>query len=484
MHPATTLFAFGAGAGWIIRAFLDRERHYNALIVEYSDETMAAALHLCDYSRYINERRVMFSCASELTVNPALLPEILSRTVATGLSHKSAVHVVYPSDLSADITRAIDEARRVISAYVAAATGESNTFRRFARPWLAHTLGTVQHAREYQRAIATLQQRVAGSHVIVCGAGPSLNAWIDTHPNGRTPDHRTGQRHEARIVATDTAYPALRAADVRVDILVSIDASGWSALHTPTSIEPHTILVCDPGVPPAIPARSGGGTVLLSSFHPLHRLLHHAGCPMAQLPAPALTVGEAAIALMHTMGAASVETVGFDGGFPSAVTYGRETVHHRLAVRWQNRCAPVETRISARAYETARAQNHPPDAPFFSSAAMHSAHERITRQLTASWSPAASPQPRAAQPMQHPQGLPPDFWQRHVAELQRTVAHLEDHPSLSAPEVMEAVGNHGRAHLPLLSLAASAELSGDTPVQRMIAALNTARGFISRQIGR
>jgi hypothetical protein len=228
------------------------------------------------------------------------------------------------------------------------------------------------------------------------------------------------------------------------DIVVSIDPQGWSSLHFRRRLPARTVLVADIGVTPRV-LTAAPRTVLMSSNHPLHRLMERHGFPLLSPSCGGETVTEMAIALAGSTDAPT-HLIGIDGAYPRGETYARGTYHHTIAQQRGRRLASVETFFARTAY--ARTPSPKPDdadRPVFAPPAMEAARERILRL-------AESPQ---SMPFRlPPEAPPPDataFWRRHAAELRSAADRLSDTRGATTPEIVATIGPHGVAHLPILA---------------------------------
>ena len=106
----------------------------------------------------------------------------------------------------------------------------------------------------------------------VAGAGPGLESCFDTLRQNRNSYY---------VIATDTAFPALNAQNIKADAVITIDPQLFSLRHLHTHIEKHTLFICDLCSSPVFARTAflrGARILFFKSGHPLctlAELWHH-----------------------------------------------------------------------------------------------------------------------------------------------------------------------------------------------------------------
>lgn len=433
LPEASTLVVYGLGAGWLPRLVLSGRRSCSVAVLEPDPRAIRLLL--------------------DESVGPELLPALRSGRLRFALSPEQlgrAVGELYQPILldglaehqlagrfGSEDDALLRNARAAVTSARTAAEADRLTIGRSARAWWTHTLETTL-VTDPARWLTGLERfrrlrDAAPVRVVVAAAGPSLDAVPDSdlRPSGGC------------LVAVDTAVPALLARGIRPDMVVSLDAQGWSALHLRRRLPDSTLVVADLGSPWAI-SRPGPAVLPLIGGHPLHRLLVGAGIPGAVPARPGRNVTLAAVTLARHL-SSDVVVHGVDGGFPAAATYARGTYHHRWAQARACRRQPVEHRFAERVYPVMPAPTLHSDThrPHFRTTAMRDTRAEILAL-------AAGTIPDAGVGLASPSGSGFNaraFWHEHRTAVSATLRSLPE--EASTPELMLHLGPHGRAHLPL-----------------------------------
>ncbi|SIQ78387.1 Protein of unknown function DUF115 [Alkalispirochaeta americana] len=441
--PAT-LILLGLGGGFLAHAGIQRLSGTTILVVERSPQVLRRILQEVDLSREILTGRLFF--ALDPAEAATTLEMIHVPAIRDGLQ-------TIPLQAWTDHPRNRDHFRACLAAIqkkLQALAQDTLTIGTFSRRWLSHTLHNSYRFHSSSRGTSSswerLRRSTAGEQLVVLAAGPSLEPWLDT----LTSLPRT------KLLATDTALPALLQRGIIPAGVVLLDPQTWSLLHLRQTLPEETWLLADAGAAPAAACRTTGDhLVWYCGNHPLHHLLLRAGASVTPLPYPPESVTEAAVLLARLLGASRVEVAGSDGGFPRGKTYCRGTYHYHLAHRSSRRLLPEEHFFAHRVYPAAtpspRSRDHTPrDRPFFSTPAMASRTGRIARARNISRDlPLASP----ALPSPPEEFSAHRFWKLHLRELATVIERLQAlgrEATIPAPVLLEALGHHGRAHLPLL----------------------------------
>jgi hypothetical protein len=427
--PGATCIVLGFGAGWIPEVVSEKSPATVTVVFEPSRAALRDALMERDF------RGPFEGGAIRLATTTEELRAVLRRVHLPAVGDGVTLHPLSGRGESTEDEEIFAAARRTIRLVLEEIAAELGTIRRFAVPWLAHTLtnsysfswgGTSDAVRGLAGILASTLPRT------VAGAGPSLTG------------EALSDRPEGPLVAVDTALPALMKLGFPPDIVVSIDPQGWSSLHFRRRLPERTILVADIGVTPRV-ITTAPRTVLMSSNHPLHRLMERHGFPLLSPLDGIETVSEMAISLAGSTGS-PLQLIGMDGAYPHGETYAPGTYHHTLAHQRGRRLSSVETFFARSVYSRAPAPL--PDGanrPVFAPPAMAAARERIHRLAS---SPRSNP---LRLPSEAPPPEPREFWHRHAAELREAADRLSRETDLSTPRIIAAIGPHGVAHLPILA---------------------------------
>ncbi|AHC15008.1 hypothetical protein L21SP2_1623 [Salinispira pacifica] len=258
------------------------------------------------------------------------------------------------------------------------------TQKRFGKMWFLNMLrNSSYNAAEVQRtlekeqdsnhelSLEKLRTRVAGRSVTVLGAGPGLDDYLDQHESGEViqesgpassrqsvspsagsppipneSGQKSGQKSGKErpgtpvVIAADSALPSMIARGLAPDAVVSTDPQFFSLLHH----IPGTggLLLCDPGVHPAILRMYAGRSSFISTAHPLAHSGLFRDAPNLHLPFHFTQVGGSAGAAALAMGAAEVRFYGLDFSYPGGAAYARNSYQHIWAGEHAHRLNPAE----------------------------------------------------------------------------------------------------------------------------------------------
>ncbi|POR01808.1 hypothetical protein AU468_07585 [Alkalispirochaeta sphaeroplastigenens] len=447
--PPATLIILGLGGGFLVRAGLEALPGTTLIVVERSHGVLRTILEGTDLSREILTGRLFLALTpreAAATLEAVHLPAIRDGVQTIPLQAWTEA----PGNRE-HFRSCLEAIRRTLQAL----GQDGATISSFSRRWLSHTLHNsyrFSSPASPPTPLGRLRERTRGNLASVLAAGPGLDSWLE----------KLDRPPLAPLIATDTALPALLQRGILPTAVVVLDPQAWSLLHLRSVLPDQTWLLADAGVAPGLTrAVPGERLVWYCGNHPLHHLLRQAGASLRLLPRPPESVTEAAVLLAPALGAARVEVIGSDGGFPRGTTYARGTYHYSLAHRRACRLFPEEHFFGCRVYPDHSLSSHTPSPasqaiPFFTTPAMANRRERIARALEIVpreiASREASPPPERSPVPQEPFN-PQAFWELHLRELHQARQRLralgrED--QLPAQVILQALGYHGRAHLPLL----------------------------------
>ena len=181
---------------------------------------------------------------------------------------------------------------------------------RFGRRWFVHTLANLARSEEVNAVI-----RPAG-RLLITGAGPSLEEQL--------PKIRTLRKAGAFLAATDTSLPALRAASIPPDAVISIDCQVISFHHFLKGLPRETVLILDLASPPVL-ARLTDRVLFFTSAHPFSLYLNKLYRPFPLIDLSGGNVTHAAVSLAEAAGAREVHLFGADFSYPLGRPYAAGT---------------------------------------------------------------------------------------------------------------------------------------------------------------
>ncbi|NLJ45885.1 MAG: DUF115 domain-containing protein [Treponema sp.] len=333
----------GLGAGYGIRALLDRPTTGGVLVVEYSLDLLRAILEQFDLAPVLSDRRVrLLADPDEPTLERAIF-EAYIPILAGDLST-----VPLRARVDADpgrFSEAVDAVRRVISRV----SDDYSVQAFFGRRWFSNTVRNLYAAERPVRPLTPVRE------AIVTAAGPSLDELAP----------ELGQVRRGRfLIATDTSMGALLARGIVPDAVVSIDCQHISYYHFLTPVPGEIPLILDLASPPSV-ARRARRVHFFSSGHPFCRYVSSHFRPFPSLDTSGGNVTHAAVSLADTLGARRIFLYGADFSYPRGASYARGTYIHRYFRLRAGRTSPQESLFSAFLYRNLQVDRETdPDGTF------------------------------------------------------------------------------------------------------------------------
>ncbi len=314
------LLFLGLGGGYALEAALSRPDVQGVTVIEYGIDGVAELLASMEYLRALSDPRFV------LLVDPGaqtLRDHILSAyrpALSGGIS-------VIPLRTRVDQDpEAFEAATRTVRAAINTVSEDYSVQAYFGKRWFANTLRNLDPASAAPFAIPPERR------IIVTAAGPSLDLHLQTL---RTD---TAKRY---LIATDTSLPALLAAGVRIDAVVSIDCQHISYYHFMDGLPGEIPLFLDLASPPVLASRSRMPR-FFSGGHPLTQYISRHWRPLPLIDTSGGNVTYAAVSLADALGADRIELYGADFSYPEGDAYAKGTYIHPYYQRAQTRLAPLE----------------------------------------------------------------------------------------------------------------------------------------------
>lgn len=232
----------GAGLGYVVDEVLRRRSDIRIVVLEVLPELLPFWTERPEIAALIAEGRLVVGSAPEFVLRPASWP-------GAALAADPAV-IVMPV-IGQGWPVLVDRARRVLMQFMFERRANEEARQRLAPVYLEHTLANIPALID-AADVSALEGVAAGSAVILCGAGPSLDRLI--------PELRRN-RDRAWMVALDTALHPLLAAGIVPDLVVSIDPTmlnGRHLLNLPLRRRPW--LVSEASVDPRVMSAFRGRT--------------------------------------------------------------------------------------------------------------------------------------------------------------------------------------------------------------------------------
>ncbi len=314
-----TVVALSLAGGYHLHALVERRHCMPIVVLPEAPETLAVTLRQIDLSTLVGASgvRIIDGSAADRA-----LPAIASGFVplfSTGLSllAPAGVSRAFPR-LHASATATISRAREIIADDVTAQ-------KRFGLLWMRNIVLNLPIA------CATAPPPRFNPKVIVAGAGPGLERWLAKR------DHDC--ERDADIIATDTAWPALRRSGHAARFAVSVDPSPYTYHHLLCGGCSGTWLL-DVGAAPVL-WRAASAVRAVRNRHPLVSLFESELAHLTTVVRGG-DVSEVAVEIAASNGATGIVLRGTDYGYPAAKTYARGTYVATLFESAATRLNPIE----------------------------------------------------------------------------------------------------------------------------------------------
>lgn len=458
-EETATLVLLGAGAMIDARLAIEERRAQSVIVAEYDSAVWRTILEYVEIGHLLSTGRLLLADGEETTA------EALHTAHHAAIADGVGVRELRAWTGIPEHRERFAELRRCVSATVEAQAEDLASYRRFGMRWFRHILRNTLVDTPVDR-FHDLSAHLGGRRVTVLGAGP-------------TAEHYPVGTEDGPVIAVDTVYPMLRRRGIVPDAVVSVDAHAWSSLHLRTPPGRGTILIADLGVSPRLVAGARtGGWVPITGGHPLARLLSDAGAVVYALTLPYSTVTDAAIQVARAAGAAAIQLLGVDYGYPRAKSYARGTYHYDLFTRNAHRLASQESQFARFVYSRVVGSSGTP--PFFPLPGAEAARRRhiglIENDLSfKNYSATKNASPRFA---------PCPFWLNHLERIEEATDRLARAGDLATPEIIAVGGPHALAHLPVHAAIGSRTATGERGAAAFSATLRSIRTIVLASLSR
>ncbi len=367
VHNEGFLIFLGLGGGFLPAKALSRNARA-VLVIDFDKRGIDELSENIDYSFLKDERAVLLIDPSPTEVEACIL-ERYQPVLMDGMR-------VFPLRPRVDADPApFKAAEAAILHAIETVKADYSTQARFGLRWFSNIVKNIVFM--FENASYGEEGKAKGSVLIdaltknrkefslrkalITAAGPSLDRKIP---------HLKERRREEKdllLIATDTSFPALLAAGVDPDCVISIDCQLWSCQHFFRRTDMPLFL--DMASPPLLAERSAH-PIFFAGGHPLCRYFVRetaqftsdgAAGWLPELDTSGGNVSYAAVSLAQWLGAESICLYGADFSYPGGISYARGTWLYRLYDTRQNRFSPAETAFSDLLYRTLLEKKRVPD---------------------------------------------------------------------------------------------------------------------------
>jgi hypothetical protein len=232
--------------------------------------------------------------------------------------------------------------------YLKRADANKRTVDNFGRRWFKNVFKNLRLLKK------SLCYSPFSSPVVITGAGPGLEETIPLLAEQK-------KYSSLFVLAVSSSVPALLAAGLRPDLILTTDGGNWALLHLYEALRPKggEIPAFAAGITAALPSQFAGLPWLPISDGSLWQnlLLHNTGLPFAVLPQRG-TVTAAALDLGFTLSRGPVYITGVDLGHRDIQTHTRPYSFERLLTEKASRLNPSYSQTFVRASAIAASGSH------------------------------------------------------------------------------------------------------------------------------
>ncbi len=314
------LILLGLGGGYVAEAALARDDIHGLIVVEYdvhgTAELLASKeyLHLFGDPRFrmlVDPEREDIEAAILSTYRPALLGGI----------------AVLPLRTRTDTLPArFEEAADTIKTTIDSISDDYSVQAYFGKRWFANAIRNLLAAEGPPPPLPPTRT------IAVAAAGPSLDRQLE---------RLRRDRGVLFLLSTDTALPALLAAGLPPDAVISIDCQHISYYHFMDGYPEAVPLFLDLASPPVVASRVAAPR-FFSGGHPLTVYAASRWRSFPMIDTSGGNVTYAAVSLADALGAERIELYGADFSYPDGEPYARGTYIHPYFQRAQVRTLPLE----------------------------------------------------------------------------------------------------------------------------------------------
>ncbi|MDR1908684.1 MAG: DUF115 domain-containing protein, partial [Spirochaetaceae bacterium] len=331
------LVFFGLGGAYAIRAALERQDVHRVIALDL--EGTAELLGALDYSGIFSDRR--FSLLADPA--PGELEAAVLRLWQPALQGGIRVIPLRPLvefDGGGAARNGAAQGRFAQGAFAQASLEVQAAVDRLSADYSVQAWFGTRWFSNIIRNVFAVEERPPLPRVdraAVCAAGPSLEDQMPLLAE---------RREGCWLLSVDTALPALLAAGLEPDAVISMDCQHISYQHF---MRRAPSLFLDLSSPPLLASRSCAPR-FFAGGHPLARYLSRRWRSLPELDTSGANVTGAACSLAEYAGAREIELYGADFSYPLGKTYARGIYLYPWFERRQNRLAPQEAQASSFLY--------------------------------------------------------------------------------------------------------------------------------------
>lgn len=297
------IVVFGFGAGYHVKALLQREDVNGILIIDRGMSMLKSVLGSIDLSDVLSDPRVSLLVDKSIAYIQEYLPANYLPAV-TGDFNTLSLRSRVETDKNY-FNAVFDSIKFVLDTL----SDDYTVQTWFGKRWFINTIANLEPA---ERAVTILSPK---RNICVAAAGPSLEKQLEDIVR---------RQSNSFLISTDTALACLLKNDIKPDLVISIDCQQITYHHFMAGYPRDIPLVLDLASPPQL-SRLSDKTIFFTSGHPFSKYINRNWRNFPFVDTSGGNVTHAAVSLADSLGAHNIYIYGADFSYPEGKSYARGT---------------------------------------------------------------------------------------------------------------------------------------------------------------
>ncbi len=315
------IVVFGLGAGYHIKALLEKPDVNGILIIEKDIDIIKKILTRIDMSDIFSDSRIslLIDKTSEF-ISDYLPSNYLPAVTGDFRTLQLRSRVESEKEYFLSIFTKIQDVLDTLSDDYTVQTW-------FGKRWFINSISNLKAA---EKSFSVLRPQ---KNICIAAAGPSLEIHLD---------HILSHRDESYLISTDTALSCLLKNSIVPDLVISIDCQHITYHHFMAGYPREIPLVMDLASPRYLTGLSDN-VIFFTSGHPFSRYVNRNWRKFPYVDTSGGNVTHAAISLADSLGARNIYIYGADFSYPEGKSYARGTYIYPYFSSRNRRVKPIES---------------------------------------------------------------------------------------------------------------------------------------------
>ena len=317
------VIVFGLGGGYHILPYLNDPEIHNILIIEKDKNVFRTILENTDLTSVFADRKTDFLIDPGVEELKNKLTEKYNPSIYGNLS------IVQLKNRIKTEAHFFEEIFKNIKMILDSIYDDFASQAQFGKRWFKNSLRNLSFAEEYSKPISP------SSHIMIAGAGPSIESQIENIRN---------KRDNCMLIATDTVLPYLAGENLYPDLIISIDCQQITYNHFMGFNYSDIPVVLDLSSPPYL-SRIFKNKTYFSSGHPFSRYTATYWKYFPVIDTSGGNVGHSAVSLAKSLGAKTIELYGLDYSYPDGKPYAKNSLIYKYYMKNESRLSSCESSV-------------------------------------------------------------------------------------------------------------------------------------------